>query len=365
MHVNEKERVTVASILISSSEEYSGKSAVCIGLGMILKEKGYSVGYMKPIGNLLIDINGVLADEDAEEMRKILELDDPAKDITPIMLTESLTNDALMGVEKNLDKTLTDAYSSISKNKDVVLIEGTGGIGGGAMYNLSDPEVASELGTKILLITRYDSVFAVDRILCDFKLIPDPEMLAGVILNDVSENDLEKVSELVVPFLENKGITLFGTIPQDATLHSVPISGIIEDLHAKVLAGGRHLDDLVEHYLVGAMGVNSAIKYFRRVPNCAVVTGGDRSDIQMAAIEANVKCLVLTGNLRPSEAVLGSAEEADIPVILVRGDTMNTIERMERLIGHARIKHDVKLKRMVELVKGNIDVDRLIKVIGL
>ncbi|MCK5487933.1 MAG: AAA family ATPase, partial [Desulfobacterales bacterium] len=42
----------MASILISSSEKYSGKSAVCIGLGTILKRKGYTVGYMKPIGNL-------------------------------------------------------------------------------------------------------------------------------------------------------------------------------------------------------------------------------------------------------------------------------------------------------------------------
>ena len=89
----------MASILISSSEKYSGKSAVCIGLGTILKRRGYTVGYMKPIGNLLVDINGVLADEDAEEMRRIFGLTDPMKDITPILLTENLTHDALVGVE--------------------------------------------------------------------------------------------------------------------------------------------------------------------------------------------------------------------------------------------------------------------------
>lgn len=355
----------MSSILISSSEEYSGKSAICIGLGKILKQRGYSVGYMKPIGNLLIDVNGVLADEDAVQMQKILELEDSINDITPILLTERLTSDALMEVEKNLDNTLIDAYSTISKDKDVVLIEGTGGIGGGAMYGLSDPQIASKLGTKILLITRYDSVFAVDRILSDYKIIQDPAMLAGVIMTDVSRSDIDNVSELVVPFLENRGIKVFGIIPQDATLRSVPICGIVEDLHAKVLSGAGHLEDLVEHYLVGAMEVNSAIKYFRRVPNCAVITGGDRSDIQLAAIEAKVKCLVLTGNLRPSEAVLGTAEEADIPVLLVRGDTMSTIERMERLIGRARIKHDVKLKRIVDLIESNIDLNSLTKAIGL
>ena len=63
--------------------------------------------------------------------------------------------------------------------------------------------------------------------------------------------------------------------------------------------------------------------------------------------------------------MLGSAQEANIPVILVHGDTMNTIGRMERLIGRAHIKQDVKRNRIVELIEANIDVDFLIKEIGL
>ncbi|MGP8337796.1 MAG: phosphotransacetylase family protein [Methanosarcinaceae archaeon] len=355
----------MASILISSSEKYSGKTAVCIGLGTILEKMDYTIGYMKPIGNLLVDVNGVLADEDAEEMRRIFGLTDPYKAITPILLTENLTHDALMGVENELDKLLNDAFSIVSKDKDIVLIEGAGDIGGGAMYNLSDSEVASKLNTHILLITRYDSVFAVDRILCDLKTIDDVNMVSGVILNEVPDSEYKKVTELVVPFLEKRGIIVFGVIPQDATLRSVMIFDLIEDLHGEVLAGADHLDNLVEHYFVGAMEVNSAIKYFRRASNSAVITGGDRSDIQLAAIEAKVKCLILTGNLRPSEAVLGSAEHADIPVVLVRGDTMSTIERVERLIGRARIKQDMKLNRIVELIENNVNVEALIKAIGL
>lgn len=355
----------MTSIVISSSEAYSGKSAICIGLGTILKDKGYSVGYMKPIGNILADVDGVLTDEDSIVMRRILDLGDSASDITPILQTESLVSDTIMGVELELDTKLLDAHSAISKGKDIVLIEGTGSVGGGAIYNLSDPEVAAKLGAKILLVTRYDSVFAVDRILCDLKLIQNQEMFAGIILNEVSTSDIKNVKERVVPFLEKKGIKVFGVIAQDAILRSVLVSDIVEDLHGEVLASGEHLHNLVENYLVGAMEVNSAIKYFRRMPACAVITGGDRSDIQLAAIEAKVKCLVLTGNLRPSESVLGSAQEANIPIILVRGDTMNTIEQMERLIGRAHIKQNRKQNRIVELIEANINVDSLIRDIGL
>lgn len=355
----------MASILVSSSEQYSGKSSLCMGLAIILKKKGYSAGYMKPVGNLLVDVDGVLSDEDTEQALQILEIEDDRHYVTPVMLTENLIEDALAGVDRHLENTILEAYSRISEGKDAVIIEGSGGIGGGMMYDLSDPHVASVLDTKILLITRYDSIQAVDRILCDIKLIPDPDMFAGVILNEVEKGQMKIVREMVLPFLKRKEIDVFGIIPKDRTLRSVMISEIVEDLHGDVLAGAGNLGELVDHYLVGAMEVNSAIKYFRRTPHSVVVTGGDRSDVQMAAIEAGVKALVLTGNLRPSEAVLGSADEAGVPVVLVRGDTMSTIERMEILIGHTRIGQEMKLSRIVRLIEENVDLEALFSCIGL
>ena len=37
------------SLLVSSVEEYSGKSAVIIALGLILRDRGFKVGYFKPV----------------------------------------------------------------------------------------------------------------------------------------------------------------------------------------------------------------------------------------------------------------------------------------------------------------------------
>jgi hypothetical protein len=353
------------SILVSSSEKYSGKSSLCIGLAAIFKKKGYSVGYMKPVGNLLVDVDGTLSDEDTEQIIFTMALDDDRQDMTPVMLTESMIEDFLKGKDGCFADTILHSYSRIAAGKDMVVIEGSGGIGSGMMYNLSDTHIASLLDTRILLITRYDSIQAVDRILCDIKLLPEPQMLAGVILNEVEGNEIFRVKEMVVPFLKSKGIDVYGIIPGDRTLRSVSISEIVADLHGDVLSGMDNLGELVDHYLVGAMEVNSAIKYFRRTPNSVVVTGGDRSDVQMAAIEAGVKALVLTGNLRPDEAVLGSAYEAGVPVVLVRRDTMSTIERMEALIGHTRIGQGVKMSRIVELIEANVDIESILYSMGI
>ncbi len=355
----------MASLLISSSEEYSGKSSICMGLGKIFQNKGYKIGYMKPVGNLLIDVYGSLVDEDSENIRQLLGLEDSSEFITPIYLTDSLINETLAGVKKDHDGKIRTAYNKLSKGKDIMIIEGTGGIGGGAMYGLSDPEVAVKLNTRILLVTRFESIFAIDRILCDLLLINDPKMLVGVILNEVPTCLIDRVHEHVVPFLKSKGIVVFGVIPSDETLRSIPIADIVEGLHAEVLVGSNRLNDLVDNYLVGAMEAVSAIKYFRRSPDNAVITGGDRADIQMAAIEARVKCLILTGNMHPSNTVLSSADTAGIPVILVRGDTMGTIERMEHLIGHAHVKQEVKLNRILTLLEKHVDVKSIADSVGL
>lgn len=49
---------------------------------------------------------------------------------------------------------------------------------------------------------------------------------------------------------------------------------------------------MVEHLMIGAMDVDSALTYFRRKPNKAVITGGDRPDIQLAALETSTKCTI-------------------------------------------------------------------------
>lgn len=350
----------MTAILVSSSEQFSGKSSLCLGLGVLLKEMGYKVGYMKPIGNILVDINGSLTDEDGEGIKKLLDLKDNKEDITPILLTENLVNDTLRGEEKGLDNKLKNSFDKISKDKDLVLIEGSGGIGSGAMYNLSDPEIATKLNTKMLLITRYDSTRAIDRILSDLRIIQNPEILTGIILNEVTHDKIDHVSNMVIPFLESKGIKVLGIIPEDHLLRTIAISEIVKDLNAEILIQADDMEHLIEQYLVGAMEVGSAIKYFRRIPNSAVITGGDRADIQMAAIEAKVKCLILTGNMRPSGSVLGSAEEANVAVLLVRGDTVSTIGKMENLIGHARIKQDIKIERVVNLIKDHVNIDYLL-----
>ena len=104
----------------------------------------------------------------------------------------------------------------------------------------------------------------------------------------------------------------------------------------------------------------------RRIPGTkGVVTGGDRSDIQLAALETATHCLILTGHLRPQPEVLRRAEEIGVPVLLVRHNTMQAIEAIEQIFGKTRLGQAKKLQHFETLMEQHFDFARVYEVLTL
>ncbi len=106
-----------------------------------------------------------------------------------------------------------------------------------------------------------------------------------------------------------------GCSSRDTVLRSVTVGDLAEELGGEVLCAEDHLDELVETFALGAMSGESAFRFFQRKPNKAVITGGDRSDVIMAALRTSTKALILTGNLRPAVLVLSAAADQGVPMI--------------------------------------------------
>jgi BioD-like phosphotransacetylase family protein len=125
------------------------------------------------------------------------------------------------------------------------------------------------------------------------------------------------------------------------------------------------MEELVENFSIGAMDVDSALKYFRRTPNKAVITGGHRSDIQLAALETSTKCLVLTGDLLPNSLIISKARLSGVPLISVKHDTLATVELLEGMLGKARIREESKVARARQLMDAYFDYGLLFRRAGI
>ena len=67
----------MSAIIVVSSERFSGKSSLVVGLALELRDRGFKIGYMKPVGAYPIKVNNEKVDEDAYFVREALGLTDP------------------------------------------------------------------------------------------------------------------------------------------------------------------------------------------------------------------------------------------------------------------------------------------------
>lgn len=350
------------TILIVSTENRAGKSLLALSLGLTLREGGIPFSYMKPISSKVSYTTGEPLDRDAGTIREILGLEDDLKDIAPVALEGPFLQEAIESGDHGFRKRIVEAFARLTADRRVALVEGRRYLGLGIGAGLSDLDLSELLETDLLILTSYDGEEAIDRILCALRLLEGGPNILGVVLNEVAmESQFEQVRDVFVPFLADRGTEVLGIIPYERRLRWVSVEEIAERLGGKVLTDVP-LDLPVENFLVGAMAPEAALRSFRRTPDLGVITGGDRVDLQEAALTVpSLNCLILTGNLRPPRRIIDQANERGVPIILVGQHTMSAASLCQELPGRARLRRGERLDEAIELVRKNVDLELILE----
>ena len=351
-------------VVIGSVTEFSGKSLIWLGMGLKFGEDGFRVGFFKPLGALPARVEGALVDEDAVFLKRAIAMAEPLDSICPVVITEEVLNGLLREKESWVRRKVMESFQRLSKDKDILLIHALGGLDSGTTVGLSMVDFVTETRGRVVLVDKFgDPIETLDAFLHAREVLQDKFL--GVIFNLIPPAKVKHLKEVVVPYLKSKGIDTMGVIPKDPLIGAVPIRELVKVLEGEILYGEERLEELVEHIMVGAMNVESALKYFRRVANKAVITGGDRSDIQLAALETPTSCLILTGGFYPSESILSRARESRIPVIVVKVDTAMAVETCDSLSSHLQRWSEAKLPRIREVVTREINFSLVYEKLGL
>jgi uncharacterized protein len=350
-------------LLVGSTEAYSGKSTTVLGLSHQLIQKGLDIAYGKPLGTCLSESEGSLVEEDVEFIGSSLNLSTNRLAPTLLALDELAVQKRLKGEDKlNYKQSFVEQYSQLPP-LDLVLLEGAGSLDEGCLFDMSLLSMAEAVDAKILLVCRYSSLLIVESLKNAKERIGN--RLIGVVINDIPLSQLQVVNTTVRPYLESRSIPVLGILPKNDLLRSVSVRELVNQLNAQVLCRNDRLDLMVESLAIGAMNVNSAVRYFRKRRNMAVVTGGDRVEIQQAALETSTQCLILTGQLPPPAFILNRAEELEIPILSVDLDTLTTVEIVDKAFGQVRVHEPIKVECIRHLMAQHFDIDRLLSSLGL
>ncbi|MFX1418253.1 MAG: DRTGG domain-containing protein [Promethearchaeota archaeon] len=347
---------------LSSLEERAGKSFLSIGLIQKLKKEGKKFAYFKPIGVPKSAFTNKADPDVGFILNTVYKTDLPYDLISPVSIPDAYYVDLVDASRKKESlETIKNAYQKITENVDYVIIEGNPSIRKFIRVGLDDVSIAQALEISELI---YISPESSDRCIDNFFFTKNyfeyrKISILGILFNKINYEYIARIKELNEEHIKKYEIPLLGIIEKSLELFSPRVNEIKEQIGGELIneQAISGLGNLVETYLIGAMNSQAALKYLRQVKRAAFITGGDRTDLAMAALDQDVSTLILTGFIQPDMGVITAANKKEIPIILSPSDTYTTMRNLERL--KPGIQED-EIEKVLDLIEKEINWDLLL-----
>ncbi len=353
------------NIFIAATRQNDGKTVISIGLFLVLKKYINKIGFIKPVGQKYLVVDGKRVDKDAILIKKLANLEDNLEDMNPVSVEEGFTRQYLDNPNKEyFVNKIKESYERISEGKDFVIIEGTGHAGVGSIFDLNNAEVASLLNAPVIIISIGGIGRPADEICLNLSLFREKNVLVkGVIINKVIEEKKSIIEKYLKKFFSKINLNLLGLIPFTPCLTEPSLLQICEAVNGKIIAGYDKMKEKVKHIIVGAMTPRHALDYFK--PNSLLITPGDREDIILAALSIStqnlIKGIVLTGGLYPHKTILDLIKKYDFPTIISSEGTYEVASKINELVVKLTEDDIDKIEIAKKLVEENVNIEEILK----
>ena len=358
-----------SKVFIAATRQNEGKTSVSLGLMTAFQRRFSRVGFIKPVGQRYLTVDGQQVDEDSVLVEKVCKVKCALKDMSPVAVERGFTERYVRHPDPaELRQRIVDSYARVAEGQRLVVIEGTGHAGVGSVFDLSNAQVAKLLGASAVIVSGGGIGRPIDEIMVN-KAMFDQEgvRVVGVIINKVLQDKYEKINELVRLGLERNGVRVLGVIPYVPMLANPTVGIILEETGAELLSGEQGLEREVRRTVVGAMPAHAALDYLGE--GVLLITPGTREDLILGAVSSSVVAgstersiagIALTGPDYPHATVLSLLRKTDIPVLAIREDTYTVTSMIHDLMVKIRPTDLRKIETLSWLVEEYVDVDALV-----
>jgi phosphate acetyltransferase len=339
------------AIYVASSESDSGKAVITLGLMNILVGKIKKIAYFKPV---IRENGGNHRDINIETIIDHFGLNVTYEDSYALNYKELLKYRS-EGNNAYIIDTIIAKYKKLEDAYDFVVVDGMDLEGEGASFEFSSNiEIAKNLGIPLILVAKadgYSSDEVTRNVLSTLQTLSEKEVrVVAVIANKTDPANAEELKSLLVRLLPADVLNY--VIPMTRELKSPTMKEIVEAVDGKLLFGENYLSNRVDHFIVGAMQLRNCLLHLEE--NTLIVTPGDRGDIIIAMIQANlsknypkVAGMILSGGLQPDEPIIKLVEglERVVPIVQVQTGTFETV----KIVGAVKSKIYAENKSKIEL----------------
>jgi phosphate acetyltransferase len=315
---------TNKSIFIATTQPFSGKSIVSLGLVDILLGKTQKIGYFKPIIN---DRPEIKIDSHIDTLINHFKL--PIQYERAYAYSREEANHLVeSGFQGEIIDTIISKYKSLEAEYDFTIIEGSDFLGEGTAFEFdANATIAKNLGTPVIIVSSGDGK-TIPQILNSTlvtlqNFLQRKVKVIAIVVNKVNPSEVDEIRKELKSQLKKNIIV--SVIPKIIELKSPNMKEIKDHLGAKVMFGEKYLANRADHFIFGAMQVSNFLNHI--VQNVLIVTPGDRADIILASLQANlsknypkIAGIVTTGGFEIAESVIRLIEGSNTMVPVLRVD---------------------------------------------
>lgn len=353
------------AIYIATSEANSGKSIVSLGLMRTLLGKTAKVGYFRPI---IDDVKNGKKDNHIKTILKHFDLNIDAKDAYAFTRSEfiKMRNDDKDG---EIIDTIIEKYKALEEQNDFMLVEGTDFSGEGTAIELdTNILIAKNLGIPAIIVSSgvgktLDEFIEGLHLAYDSFKEKEVEVLA-VIANKVQPKNIDIVQKGVEKNLPSD--VFVNVIPLIPELKNPTIKEIAKAIDAEILFGKEYLNNQSASFKVGAMQLRNYLTHLEE--NCLIITPGDRADIILGALQANISSnypkisgIVLTGGILPEEPIVKLIDGVSqiMPILSVKGGTFDVANKIGAVRSHMYAGNKEKISLSLKTFDKYVEVEKL------
>ncbi len=355
-------------LFVAATQQNDGKTTTALGLFAALRSKFGRIGFIKPVGQRFVEIEGKRIDEDTLLMDETFKVSTPLEDMSPIAVEPDFTRRYIDNANSDfLIRRIQNSFDRSCWEKDFAIIEGTGHAGVGAVFDLSNARVASVLRSKVILVTGGGIGRPIDEVVLN-KALFDREgvEILGVVLNKVLPEKTDVIRDFAGRGLKRLGIDLLGVVPAVPMLATPTLHQVCEGIGGDFINGKDFSRRRVTRVIIGAMSSTHVIDHF--APGTLIITPGDREDVLLAALSTSslhdpkhaLAGIVLSGNMRPHGAVMDLLKSSHLPAILSDADSYTVAREVNALTIKTLPGDCEKIERIQSLIAECLDVDLIL-----
>ncbi|MDH4298067.1 MAG: phosphate acetyltransferase, partial [Cyclobacteriaceae bacterium] len=354
------------AIYITTTEPYSGKSIIALGLVNLLAGKMAKIAYFKPV----ISCPPTEKDSHLHTIANHFNLNEAYNEMY-VFTRDEVSKHINAGNESYIIDTIIERFKRLQENYDFVVVEGTDFMDNNTNLEFDgNISIVKNLGIPAVVIVKGEGKAVkeiVDIAVSTTKSFTDSGVqILTIVANKIdieSEEEIIKRLNAALP----KGM-IVTSIPGNKDLGSPTMQEIVESVKGKVLFGEHLLSNRVDASIVGAMQLHNCLTRINK--NTLIATPGDRGDIIIGALQANISKnyskiagIVLTGGLVPEPTIMKLIEGLDtvVPIIQVDTGTFKTVTRIANTQSRISPENKEKINLAIAMFDKYVDVKALEK----